>query len=97
MFLLLPRLLTYRALHYQKNNLSVVHTKLTHVICKRQSQPLDGARRDFKRDEVLGKVNQGHEAGQGPRGDGGKRPHLEGLRRDCRKEGLFRRQEGEKQ
>jgi hypothetical protein len=34
------------------NNLSVVHTKLTHVICKRRYQPLDSARRDFKRDEV---------------------------------------------
>jgi hypothetical protein len=58
------------------NNLSVVHTKLTHVICKRQSQSLHGARRDFKRDEVGGQVSQGHEARRGPSGDGGKRPRL---------------------
>ena len=54
------------------NNLNVVHMKLTHVICKRQSQSLDGARRDSKRDEAGGQVSQGHEAGQGPRGDGCK-------------------------
>ena len=36
------------------NNLNVVHMKLTHVICKRQSQTLRGARGDFKRDEAGG-------------------------------------------
>jgi hypothetical protein len=71
--------------------------KLTHVICKRQSQPLRDARRDFKRDEDGGRVSQGHEAGQGHLRDGGKRPRLAATRGDCRKEGLFRRQEGEKQ
>jgi hypothetical protein len=71
--------------------------KITHVICKRQSQPLHGARRDFKRDEAGGQISQGHEAGQGPRGDGGKRPRLAAPRGDCKKERLFRRQDGEKQ
>ncbi len=78
-------------------NLSVVHTKLTHVICKRQSQPLYGARRDFKRDEAGRQVSQGHEPGQGHHGDGCKRPRPAAPIGDCRKEGLFRRQEGEKQ
>lgn len=55
---------------------------------------LDAISRGMK---SVSKVNQGHEAGQGLCGDGGKRPRLAALRRDCRKEGLFRRQEGEKQ
>lgn len=91
----------YRALHYQGcdpgNNLSVVHTKLTHVICKRQSQPLHDARRNFKMNEAGGQVSQGRETGQGPRGDGGKRLRLAAPRGDCRTEGFFRWREGEKQ
>ena len=45
----------------------------------------------------MNKVNQGHKPGQDPRGDGRKRPCLAALRRDCIKEALFRRQEGERQ
>jgi hypothetical protein len=55
---------------------------------------LDAISRGMK---SVSKVNQGHKPGQDPRGDGGKRPRLAALRRDCIKEGLFRRQEGEKQ
>jgi hypothetical protein len=58
------------------------------------SMVLDAISRGMK---SVSKVNQGHEAGEGPRGDGGKRPRLAALRPDCRKEALFRRQEGEKQ
>jgi len=50
-------------------NLSVVHTKLTHVICKRHSQPLYGARRDFKRDEAGRQVSKGDDLDDG-HGDG---------------------------
>jgi len=47
---------------------------------------LDAISRGMK---SVSKVNQGHEAGQGPCGDGGKRPRLAALRRDCRKKGFF--------
>ena len=48
-------------------------------------------------DEIGRQDSQGHEARQGPRGDGGKRPRLAAPSGDCRMEGLVRRQVGEKQ
>jgi hypothetical protein len=51
----------------------------------------DAISREMKSVGKIGKITRLEEA---PRGDGGKQPHLAEPRGDCRKEGLFRRQEG---
>ena len=47
----------------------------------------DSPNHDFKGDEVGGQDSQGHEAGQGHHGDGGRRPSHAAPRR--KKKGFF--------